>query len=73
MTMTDDRPPAIPCKEDPEAWFPNDSSNQLGQRIAAEAAYVCQMRCPILAQCRALAEQIRPTYGVWAGKDWGAA
>jgi hypothetical protein len=34
------------------------------------AAWGCQ-RCPVLAACRAAADEIRPTAGVWAGRPYG--
>lgn len=53
-----------PCQTtDPEMWFPEGGENP------ALARSLCQ-QCPEILGCRAFAEQIRPSHGVWAGQSW---
>jgi hypothetical protein len=51
-----------PCAHNPDAWL---SEHPDQRRIAARA---CRY-CPLIQTCAALADQIRPTFGVWAAVD----
>lgn len=51
---------------DPELFFPIGSTGPAALRQIAEAKAVCD-RCPVIAQCRAEAEEKAGTCGVWGG------
>ncbi len=51
-----------PCAADPGPWLSDDTTER------ARAADDCH-RCPIRAECVAATAEIRPTFGVWGGKD----
>lgn len=51
---------APPCTQNPDLWFTDAAED-----IAAAKA-IC-LTCPLLAECRQLADDLRPEYGVWAG------
>ena len=50
-------------QHDPELWFPNQH-----ERVYRTAIDICNT-CPVLAECAAYAKQIRPTDGIWAGRN----
>lgn len=56
---------AVPCSEDLEAdrWFAETPAER------AEAAAECD-GCAVFIECDAAAAEIRPRWGVWAGRDW---
>ncbi len=51
-----------PCRRNPERWLSEDDAEK------ADAAAMC-MSCPVLAECSDLAGELKPTFGVWAGRD----
>jgi hypothetical protein len=66
VDITDRRPPPdVPCREDPEAWFPGVLSGP----AARVAARVCA-QCGWNAQCWELARSLGEPDGVWAGRVW---
>lgn len=61
------------CVEDPELWFPPGFQSDQNRLQAQQAAAVCTLRCPVAAQCLALAlhrewgrDHMRRD-GVWGG------
>ena len=50
------------CSSDPERWFAESIDDR--QAAAAECA-----GCPVLPECEATALELRPRFGVWAGRD----
>ncbi len=48
---------------DDHPWFAETTEGK------AYAARLCR-HCPITAECAALADELRPTFGIWAGTDW---
>ena len=52
------------AKHDPELWFPEQ-----GHRVIKEATAICN-QCPVQAECNAYAKQIKPSDGVWAGRNY---
>lgn len=55
----------VPCAEDlaTDAWFAETPAER------AEAAAECD-GCAVFNLCAAAAAEIRPRFGVWAGRDW---
>lgn len=55
----------VPCAEDlaTDGWFAETPAER------AEAAAQCD-GCAVFAECAGAAAEIRPRYGVWAGRDW---
>lgn len=51
-----------PCAANPERWFSTD-------RMDIKAAQSICATCPIREACEALAREVRPTAGVWAGRN----
>jgi hypothetical protein len=54
------------CRRQPEAMQPDPRTGDLVTPLVLCAA------CPVIVDCHALAERLRPTSGVWAGQLWGA-
>lgn len=52
------------CAADPEMWFSGRSA------IEGNARHVCLRHCPVLPQCLAEADRLRPTFGVQGGILW---
>lgn len=50
------------CSADPDAWFAETPAER------AEAAAECD-GCVVFDLCAAAAAEIRPRFGVWAGRD----
>lgn len=55
-----------PCADDPEAW----TGDQLDDQQVEAACHRCST-CPVLDECRAYAEALHPSIGVWAGRRYG--
>ena len=53
----------VPC-QDRHEWLSDDAADR------ADAAHACT-RCAVTALCHAAALDKRPSFGVWAGIDWG--
>lgn len=51
------------CGEPPNLWLSEDRSER------AQAARLCT-GCPVFNECASSAGHNRPTFGVWAGRDW---
>jgi hypothetical protein len=49
---------APPCFKDPDAWFEDRQT----------AAHLC-LDCHALDECRTYAASVKPSHGVWAGRD----
>lgn len=60
LTVLDGADP--PCAAAPDTWQPETGAD------AARAIDGCQP-CPALAACRAYADALAPSCGVWAGRD----
>lgn len=56
---------AVPCAEDlaTDLWFAETPAGR------AEAAAHCD-GCVVFTACNAAATELRPRFGVWAGRDW---
>jgi Transcription factor WhiB len=52
-----------PCGYSSDSWMSEDP----GER--ATAARRCA-GCPLFKVCAGLASEIKPSFGVWAGRDW---
>ena len=64
----DESESVLPCEVDPDTWFAE--GNSIEARLDVEyATSVCE-RCPVLRACGELAAKIRPSHGVWAGRNW---
>lgn len=50
---------------------PNTMTPERATPAAVAAAVAVCDGCPVLEQCRALAQEQLGTYGVWAGEWWG--
>ncbi|WP_175415783.1 WhiB family transcriptional regulator [Acidipropionibacterium jensenii] len=55
-----------PCASDPEAW----TGDQLDDQQVEAACHRCTT-CPVLDECRAYAETLKPSCGIWAGRRYG--
>lgn len=64
MTGTDWRERAACMDYDPEWWFPDKS--ETAQRDMAKA--ICG-ECPVRRDCQIFVDEIKPGYGVWAGRE----
>lgn len=65
----EEKPAAVlPCRSDPDRWFVEATTPKNSEVV--EAAILECKGCPVLVQCGALAASIRPSHGVWAGRDW---
>lgn len=65
----EEKPAAVlPCRADPDRWFV-EATTPKNSAVVETAILECK-GCPVLVQCGELAARIRPTHGVWAGKDW---
>lgn len=55
----------VPCAEDltTDLWFAETPAERAG------AAADCD-GCAVFIECAAAAVEIRPRFGVWAGRDW---
>lgn len=67
MAVGDGRTPFCDGRDE---WLSEDADER------AEAAEACH-HCPVLTACADAARELRPTFGVWAGRDltstkWGA-
>jgi hypothetical protein len=60
LTSLDQRPP---CAHSSDSWMSEDRDER------ERAARRCT-GCPVLKVCADLAAELRPTFGVWAAKDW---
>ncbi len=58
----------LPCRSDPDRWFV-EATTPKNSAVVDAAIREC-MGCPVLVECGVLAARIRPSHGVWAGKDW---
>lgn len=68
-TAEEDKPlKVLPCRADPDRWFV-EATTPKNSEIVEGVISECRC-CPVLAQCGELAARIRPTHGVWAGRDW---
>lgn len=68
-TAEEDKPlKVLPCRADPDRWFV-EATTPKNSEIVEGVISECRC-CPVLAQCGELAARIRPSHGVWAGKDW---
>lgn len=47
----------------PEIWFPDPGERQ---RLR-DAVTICE-QCPVITDCQAFADRLKPGFGVWAGK-----
>lgn len=56
-----------PCREtDPDMWFPG-----IGPWQGAHRAQEMCLACPVIAECLAYANAIKPTHGIWGGVNFG--
>jgi hypothetical protein len=55
----------VPCAEDlaTDLWFAETPAER------AEAATWCD-GCAVFTECAAASVEVRPRFGVWAGRDW---
>jgi hypothetical protein len=58
----------LPCRSDPDQWFV-EATTPRNSEVVDAVIREC-LRCPALDACGELAAKIRPTHGVWAGRDW---
>lgn len=63
MTDTDWRTRAACLHADPEVFFPAPKD----RHTLRTAVALCE-QCPVITDCRAFADKIKPGYGIWAGK-----
>ncbi|MEN4399987.1 WhiB family transcriptional regulator [Mycolicibacterium conceptionense] len=56
---------ALCAGRDPEIWF-TEKTGIAGRKAVARAAAICA-QCPVRLQCRAYADELPATDGVWGG------
>jgi len=64
----EESPAVLPCEVDPDGWFAEGTSDR-ARGMVAEAIRECRS-CPVLVECGEWAAVVRPSHGVWAGRDW---
>jgi hypothetical protein len=61
----------VPCQNDPDAWFPEKSSDNLpgyhGLTVNNGAREMCLNQCPLVLHCRAYALKHHEQHGIWGG------
>ena len=66
LRSLEDNGHTVPCRGDArERWTSEDRTDR------ATAAQLCQTACPALGACTDYADDVTPSFGVWAGRDHG--
>lgn len=55
-----------PCASNPELWFAEGNTRE-AKAAREQAIQICK-HCPMLAACTTYAADVKPAFGVWAGR-----
>ena len=57
----------VPCRENPDLFYPEDQFDENNKRIVTERAKALCQNCPAIYLCAEYAVKAREAFGIWGG------